>query len=138
MHLQVLCCFGSAACHLCCACCPPIRSSLSARIGYLCIIVVGIIISSIMLAPAVSEKLAEVRLQTYCSNYLASAEGLCLQLEYLSFSCEDCYTDGWYVVVIVIVCTDCVVHLFNQHTRKNTVCSHLYFVNTCCFFVCVL
>ena len=58
--LQVLCCCGSAACHLCCACCPDIKSSTSARIGYLCIVVVGIIISCIMLAPAVSEKLAEV------------------------------------------------------------------------------
>jgi len=58
--MQILCCFGSAACHLCCACLPSIKSSTSARIGYLGIIVVGIIISCIMLAPVVAEKLAEV------------------------------------------------------------------------------
>jgi len=67
VHMQVLCCFGSTACHLCCACCPSIKSSTSARIGYLCIIVVGIIISCIMLAPAVAAKLAEVRFWIYCS-----------------------------------------------------------------------
>jgi len=41
------------------------KSSTSARIGYLCIVIVGIIISCIMLAPAVSEKMAEVMPEMY-------------------------------------------------------------------------
>ncbi|CEF63556.1 TMS1 [Strongyloides ratti] len=54
---QMACCFGTTACSLCCSCMPTTKSSTTTRIMYVLMLLVGTIVSAIMLAPAVQEKL---------------------------------------------------------------------------------
>uniref|UniRef100_A0A914PNS9 Uncharacterized protein n=1 Tax=Panagrolaimus davidi TaxID=227884 RepID=A0A914PNS9_9BILA len=55
---SVACCFGSAACSLCCAVCPRTASSTTSRIMYALMLLVGTLVSCLMLAPWIQEKLA--------------------------------------------------------------------------------
>jgi hypothetical protein len=55
---SVACCFGSAACSLCCAVCPRTASSTTSRIMYAVMLLVGTLVSCLMLAPWIQEKLA--------------------------------------------------------------------------------
>ncbi|VDM80698.1 unnamed protein product [Strongylus vulgaris] len=52
------CCFGSAACSLCCAACPTARNSTTTRIMYAIMLFVGTFVACIMLAPGIQQKLA--------------------------------------------------------------------------------
>ncbi|CAB3398917.1 unnamed protein product [Caenorhabditis bovis] len=53
------CCFGSAACSLCCSACPTNRNSTSTRIMFAIMLFASTIIASIMLSPGIQNKLAE-------------------------------------------------------------------------------
>lgn len=63
--LQLACCCGSAACSLCCAACPSTRSSLTTRVMYAGMLVVGTFVSCLMLAPGIQAKLADVRFSRF-------------------------------------------------------------------------
>uniref|UniRef100_A0A0N4ZWX8 Serine incorporator 5 n=1 Tax=Parastrongyloides trichosuri TaxID=131310 RepID=A0A0N4ZWX8_PARTI len=54
---QMACCFGTTACSLCCSCLPSTKSSTTTRIMYILMLLVGTIVSAIMLAPGIQEKL---------------------------------------------------------------------------------
>jgi len=54
------CCFGSAACSLCCACCPSARNSIATRLAYGILLLVGMIVSWIFLAPGLADALAKI------------------------------------------------------------------------------
>ena len=62
--LQLACCFGSAACSLCCACCPSAKNSTMTRIAFAMILLVGTVLSCLMLAPAVQDWLEGVSLSS--------------------------------------------------------------------------
>lgn len=55
----VACCFGSAACSLCCKACPTSRNSTTTRIMYALMLFVGTFVACIMLAPGIQKKLAD-------------------------------------------------------------------------------
>ncbi|ETN74193.1 TMS membrane protein/tumor differentially expressed protein [Necator americanus] len=55
---SMACCFGSAACSLCCSVCPTTRNSTTTRIMYALMLFVGTFVACIMLAPGIQEKLA--------------------------------------------------------------------------------
>jgi hypothetical protein len=70
---SVACCFGSAACSLCCAVCPRTASSTTSRIMYALMLLVGTLVSCLMLAPWIQEKLASAnwfceRVNIKCSH----------------------------------------------------------------------
>jgi hypothetical protein len=54
---SVACCFGSAACSLCCKACPNTRSSTTTRIMYSLMLLIGTFVACLMLAPAIQKKL---------------------------------------------------------------------------------
>ncbi|VDP07612.1 unnamed protein product [Soboliphyme baturini] len=56
---QLACCFGSAACGLCCNACPMCKSSTSTRLMYALIMFFGTLVSCLMLVPSIQEKLAK-------------------------------------------------------------------------------
>ncbi|VDN58930.1 unnamed protein product [Dracunculus medinensis] len=56
---SLACCFGSAACSLCCTACPTTRSSLTTRIMYAGMLLIGTFVACLMLAPGIQAKLAE-------------------------------------------------------------------------------
>lgn len=55
------CCFGSAACSLCCSACPSTGSSTTTRIMYSLMLLVGTLTSCFMLTDWVQKGLAKVR-----------------------------------------------------------------------------
>ena len=57
---SLACCFGSAACSLCCACLPGCKNSTSSRIAYAAILFVGVIFACIALAPGLQSSLEKV------------------------------------------------------------------------------
>jgi len=57
---SLACCFGSAACSLCCAACPSCKNSTSARIMYALLLLLTTVVSCILLAPGLHEKLKSV------------------------------------------------------------------------------
>ncbi|CAI2353250.1 unnamed protein product [Caenorhabditis sp. 36 PRJEB53466] len=56
---SMACCFGSAACSLCCNVCPTTKSSTTTRIMYALMLFVSTFVSCIMLLPGIQNKLAE-------------------------------------------------------------------------------
>ena len=58
--LQVACCFGSAACSLCCAACPSCKNSSASRMAYAALLLMGTVVACIMLNPSVAEQLNKV------------------------------------------------------------------------------
>jgi len=54
------CCFGSAACSLCCSVCPSCKNSTSARIMYALLLLLTTVVSCILLAPGLHDKLKSV------------------------------------------------------------------------------
>eukprot|EP00112_Aurelia_sp_Birch-Aquarium-sp1_P007498 Seg1817.13 transcript_id=Seg1817.13/GoldUCD/mRNA.D3Y31 product="putative serine incorporator" protein_id=Seg1817.13/GoldUCD/D3Y31 len=58
---SLACCFTSAACSLCCSCCPSCNNSTAARMGYSLVLLMFTIVSCIMLAPGVDEKLSKIK-----------------------------------------------------------------------------
>jgi hypothetical protein len=65
---SVACCFGSAACSLCCACCPSSKNSTVTRIAYAMVLLFGTIIACIMLAPGLQGALDKI--PYLCTGYL--------------------------------------------------------------------
>ncbi|VDN06209.1 unnamed protein product [Thelazia callipaeda] len=59
---SLACCCGSAACSLCCAACPTTRSSLTTRVMYAGMLLVGTFVACLMLSPGIQTKLADVSL----------------------------------------------------------------------------
>lgn len=57
---SLACCCTSAACSLCCAACPSCKNSTSARIMYAIMLLLTTIVSCILLAPGLQEKLKSV------------------------------------------------------------------------------
>ena len=58
---SMACCFGTTACSFCCAACPSTRNSTTTRIMYAVMLLVGTVVSCIMLAPGIQEKLANAK-----------------------------------------------------------------------------
>ena len=56
---SVACCFGSAACSLCCSVCPSAKNSTTTRIMYAVMVFVATIVCCIMLSPGIQQKLAK-------------------------------------------------------------------------------
>ncbi|CAF0865690.1 unnamed protein product [Rotaria sordida] len=54
------CCCGSAACSLCCACCPSTRNSIATRLAYGILLLISMIISWIFLIPGLANTLAKI------------------------------------------------------------------------------
>uniref|UniRef100_A0A5S6QZS7 Serine incorporator 1 n=1 Tax=Trichuris muris TaxID=70415 RepID=A0A5S6QZS7_TRIMR len=67
---QLACCFGSAACSLCCGACP---SSVTTRLMYSVMLILGTVVSCLMLVPSIQKRLAE-------SNWFCK--------EILNFECD--------------------------------------------------
>ena len=59
---SLACCVGTAACSLCCKACPSCKNSTSTRIAYAMIMLVGVIIACILLAPGLYDLLKKVGL----------------------------------------------------------------------------
>ena len=64
---SVTCCFGSAACSLCCKCLPSMKNSTSTRLAYSFILIIGALVSAIMLAPGLKDTVSKL-LPGVCSN----------------------------------------------------------------------
>ena len=58
---QLGCCCGSAACSLCCGCCPSTRNSTVTRFAYGVLLLIGMIVSWIFLTPGLANALTKVR-----------------------------------------------------------------------------
>ncbi|CAD6196093.1 unnamed protein product [Caenorhabditis auriculariae] len=56
---SMACCFGSAACSLCCSVCPTSKNSTSTRIMYAGMLLFSTVLSCIMLLPGIQKKLAD-------------------------------------------------------------------------------
>ncbi|VDK76905.1 unnamed protein product [Litomosoides sigmodontis] len=56
---SLACCCGSAACSLCCVACPSTRSSLTTRVMYAGMLLIGTFMACLMLAPGIQAKLAD-------------------------------------------------------------------------------
>jgi hypothetical protein len=52
---QMACCFGSAACSMCCSICPTAKNSTMTRIMYALMLLIGTVVSCIMLIPAIQK-----------------------------------------------------------------------------------
>jgi hypothetical protein len=72
---SLACCFGSAACSLCCAMCPNSNSSTTSRIMYALMLLVGTIVACVMLTPGIQA-------------FLAEHKWFCDGLGQLAFQCE--------------------------------------------------
>ncbi|XP_067666995.1 serine incorporator 3-like [Haliotis asinina] len=57
---SLACCFGSAACSLCCACCPSTKNSTITRIAYAFLLLIGTVVAAIMLTPGIREQLDKI------------------------------------------------------------------------------
>nr|XP_002126357.1 serine incorporator 5-like [Ciona intestinalis] len=57
---QVACCCGSAACSLCCACCPSIKTSTGTRLMYMFYLVICTAVSCVMMSSSVQESLKSI------------------------------------------------------------------------------
>lgn len=57
---SVACCFGNAACSLCCKACPSARSSTTTRLSYGFMLIFGTIVSVIMLIPGLGDTLNKI------------------------------------------------------------------------------
>ena len=57
---SLACCCGSAACSLCCTACPSCKNSTSARIMYALLLLLTTVVSCVLLAPGLQEKLKSV------------------------------------------------------------------------------
>lgn len=57
---QVACCFGSAACTLCCSACGSCNNSVVTRVAYALVLLFGVAVSCVMLAPGLTDQLAKV------------------------------------------------------------------------------
>ena len=64
---NVACCFGSAACSCCCAACPSMKNSTSARLSYALLVIVGAVLSAIALIPGLGPAMQHL-LPFVCSN----------------------------------------------------------------------
>lgn len=64
---SVTCCFGSAACSLCCKCLPSMKNSTSTRLAYAFILIASTIVSAILLIPDLGDTLKRV-LPGICTN----------------------------------------------------------------------
>ncbi|OQV14421.1 Serine incorporator 3 [Hypsibius exemplaris] len=74
---QMACCCGTTACGLCCRSCPSCKNSTSSRIMYGILLFLGTIVSLILLAPAVQEKLSEGWAKKYiCAHNDTDSGGL--------------------------------------------------------------
>ncbi|XP_031567780.1 probable serine incorporator [Actinia tenebrosa] len=70
------CCCGSSACFCCCARCPSCRNSTASRIVYTIFLFLGTLVSAIMLAPGIRDKLDKI--PHFCNNkYLHTNEDVC-------------------------------------------------------------
>ena len=58
--VQAACCFGSAACSLCCSCAPTCKSSTASRIAYAALLLGGTVVACIMMAPGIGKELEKV------------------------------------------------------------------------------
>lgn len=74
----VACCFGSAACTLCCSACGSCNNSVVTRVAYALVLLFGVAVSCVMLAPGLADQLAKIPYLcsgiTHCRNlvgYLA-------------------------------------------------------------------
>jgi serine incorporator 1/3 len=54
------CCFGSAACSLCCSACPTSRNSTVTRIAYAMLLLLGTVVACVMLSPVITEQLQKI------------------------------------------------------------------------------
>ena len=64
---NIACCFGSAACSCCCRSCPQMKNSVSARLSYALLLIVGAVVSAILLIPGLGNFLQNI-LPGVCSN----------------------------------------------------------------------
>ncbi|KAF1751490.1 hypothetical protein GCK72_018044 [Caenorhabditis remanei] len=92
------CCFGSAACSLCCSICPTSKSSTTTRIMYALMLFTSTFLSCVMLLPGIQNKLAENK--WFC-------EGL---NEYAGISCA--HATGFQAVYRVCAATASFFFLF--------------------------
>ncbi|CAD5231551.1 unnamed protein product [Bursaphelenchus xylophilus] len=64
---SMACCFGSAACQLCCAFCPTSKNSTMTRISYAFMLLLGTVVACLMLSPWIQEKIANA--DWFCEKF---------------------------------------------------------------------
>ncbi|KAK3699589.1 hypothetical protein QZH41_014301, partial [Actinostola sp. cb2023] len=70
------CCCGSSACFCCCARCPSCKNSTASRIVYTILLFLGTVVSAVMLAPGIRDKLEHI--PHFCDNkYLHNSKNVC-------------------------------------------------------------
>lgn len=73
---QAACCCGSSACFCCCARCPSCKNSTASRIVYTILLFLGTVVSAVMLAPGIRDKLEQI--PHFCDNkYIHNSENVC-------------------------------------------------------------
>ncbi|CAD5225187.1 unnamed protein product [Bursaphelenchus okinawaensis] len=64
---SMACCFGSAACQLCCSVCPTSKNSTMTRISYAFMLLLGTVVACLMLSPWIQEKMSDA--DWFCEKF---------------------------------------------------------------------
>uniref|UniRef100_A0A672M5K3 Serine incorporator 5 n=1 Tax=Sinocyclocheilus grahami TaxID=75366 RepID=A0A672M5K3_SINGR len=113
VFLQLACCCGSAACSLCCGCCPKIKQSTSTRFMYALFFMLVTVTCVIMMSPTVETAMREhIPFFTEMCNKLNAGENCSTLVGYSAV----------YKVCFGMACFFFFFFVFTIHVRTSTGC----------------